>query len=68
MTKMSFDWQEIVAGAIVLAAAAYLARAVWRMLRGGSAGCGACGSCPSGTEKTGTLVSLDPLSPSKSKP
>ena len=66
---MSFDWQELLAGGIVLIAAAYLIRTVWRMLRGSSTGCGSCGPCSSGGEKTTTLVSLDLLSaPTKLSP
>lgn len=57
--SMNITWQDILAVGIVMAAVAYLASAVGRMLRGRSSGCGTCGSCPSEGEKPTTLVSLD---------
>lgn len=46
---MQFDWQAVAAPAIVLAAAAYLVRAiVLKWFRKSKGGCGSCGSCPSG--------------------
>jgi attachment p12 family protein len=56
---MSLNWQDVFAVAIVIAAAVYLVRTVYRMLRGGQSGCGTCGSCPAEEAKTPPLVSLD---------
>ena len=44
---MTYDWQNIAVAAICLAAAGYVARAVWKSLAGrATTGCGtACGKC-----------------------
>jgi hypothetical protein len=48
---MNLGWQDLVALAIVFAAASYLLRLAWRAVgRKAEAGCGsACGKCPAGT-------------------
>jgi hypothetical protein len=45
---MSFDWQNVVALAVVLASAAYVARHAWQSLATPRAvtGCGRCTACP----------------------
>jgi hypothetical protein len=57
---MTSYWQEIIVAAIVLAAVAYLARQLWRVVsRKRAGGCGAaCGNCPTASEGP-PLVSLD---------
>ncbi len=51
---MSETWQLVIVGIIVTAAAAWLGRAVWRMVRPGGnshgAGCGSCGAGGCGNE------------------
>ena len=46
--KLNVDWQGLLAGGVVLAAAAYVGVRVWQSVSGrGKAGCGTgCGSCP----------------------
>ncbi|MCI0359607.1 MAG: FeoB-associated Cys-rich membrane protein [Planctomycetaceae bacterium] len=50
---MTLGWQDIAVAAICLAAALYVARAVWKSLVGrSSAGCGTgCGKCSSSQSK-----------------
>ena len=58
-----FPWQAILVTLIVLAAAAYVAREVWRSVATNSGGsCGSCDSCEgtdSPSKKTKELVTLD---------
>ena len=58
------NWQMPLVAMTVLAAVAYLARRVWRMLAGARAGgCGGC-SCarpPSEEERQGTLIPAEQL-------
>ena len=58
---MTAIWQEIVTGAIVLAAVAYLARQLWLLLgRKRTGGCGAsCGQCTTSPAEDRPLVSLE---------
>ena len=57
---MTFDWQNLVALTIVVAAAFYVARSAWRQLaaRRPPRGCGVCSSCPAGTRDGATHVKL----------
>lgn len=58
---MTFGWQDIAVLAICLAAALYVARAVWKSLAGrASAGCGAsCGKCS--TSQAKPVQQIEPL-------
>ena len=58
---MTGNWQEIIAGTVVLVALAYLARQLWRVLvRKRAGGCGAsCGQCTAGPTESPPLVSLE---------
>jgi len=66
---MNFDWQNILALALVAGAVAYLARLGWKTFSARKAGgCGTCGSCSSagGPQQAkdaaaGPIVSLDEL-------
>ncbi|HWB11291.1 MAG TPA: hypothetical protein VG826_18830 [Pirellulales bacterium] len=54
-----FDWQDVVALAVVFAAAASLARRAWRKMSARPAvGCTHCAACPSGRQKQFVTVSL----------
>lgn len=45
-------WQDVAVLAIVVMAAVYLTRSIWRTLAGGAGkGCGTCAKCPTGDEK-----------------
>lgn len=61
---MNFDWQNLTALTIVLAAAAYVGRHAWRVLaqRSAVSGCGRCASCPS-KRATDQLVTLSVRQP-----
>ena len=67
---MNITWQDLLAVAIVMAAVAFLGRAVYRMLFAGKSACGGCGTCSSADSKTPPLVALDPTAkaPSAAKP
>jgi hypothetical protein len=58
---MTGIWQDILAGATVLAAVVYLARQLWLVLaRTRASGCGAaCGQCTTGAAESKPLVSLE---------
>jgi len=65
---MTFDWQNILALALVAAAVAYLARLALATMRvRKAAGCGTCSSCSSTTDPAnadkaaGQIVSVDEL-------
>jgi FeoB-associated Cys-rich membrane protein len=62
---MSFGWQDIIVAAICVAAAAYVARAVWLSIAGRkSSGCGTtCGKC-SATQPKPVLQIETPERPS----
>lgn len=64
MQSMVFDWQNLIAAALVLTACVYLARQSWLVLaRKKSSGCGACAKCPSdaATSNGQPLVSIAAL-------
>jgi hypothetical protein len=50
--------QDALALTIVFAAAALLARRIWRLFFRRSSGCGACAACPAAQDKS-TLVPLE---------
>ncbi len=56
---MSFDWQEAIALAAVIAASGYLARRAWLALARKRSGCGGCGGCPPAPRTEKTLVVLE---------
>jgi attachment p12 family protein len=57
---MTFDWQNAVALAVVIAAAGYLGRRAWQtVVHRKQGGCGACGNCS--TEKSPAGAALVPL-------
>lgn len=57
---MNIGWQELVAFALVVAAAIYLTRRLWRVARGKQpTGCGTCPSCPAASNSE-QLISIDP--------
>ena len=58
---MTFNWQEITAASLVLAAVGYLIYVSWKSIPAKrSGGCGPC-SCPSkDADKEESLVTLDP--------
>jgi hypothetical protein len=58
---MSFDSQNVIAGLIVAAALAYLARSGWQAAWRRRAGCGACSTCPAAKADEPAVVSLAPL-------
>jgi hypothetical protein len=60
---MTFDWQNLAAAVIVVAAVGFLARWGWRSLRR-AGGCGSCGDCPSTSEQKQVV----PLQPSVAGP
>jgi hypothetical protein len=43
---MLFDWQNLIAMGLVVAAVGYLGRRGWLALARRKAGCGACSNCP----------------------
>jgi hypothetical protein len=55
-----FSWQLIIVALAILAAAAYVAREIWRIVAA-RPGCGSCGSCESNKDAAPgkALVSLD---------
>ena len=54
--------QDFIAIAIVVIAAAFLARRGWQTLAKRRAGCGSCGNCPSNAAgNTANLVSISPI-------
>lgn len=57
---MNFDWQNMAAVAVVLAAATYLARRGWRQFaaRRPITGCSHCSSCSNGAQGERPFVSL----------
>jgi hypothetical protein len=67
---MTFDWQNVAALAIVLTAAVYLVRRVWKSVaKKRAGGCGACGSCPGGSSSPAgkTLVQLKTVAKPRSR-
>lgn len=61
---MNYNWQDLVALSLVLAAVIYLGWQTWRFIaRKKSAGCSSgCASCPTGKSTGQQLVTLDGLS------
>ncbi|HVX09820.1 MAG TPA: hypothetical protein VHC22_01335 [Pirellulales bacterium] len=59
---MNFDWQNLAALTVVVAAAAYVVGRAWRLLSVGRSvtGCGQCASCPGHRVAGRQLVSLSP--------
>jgi FeoB-associated Cys-rich membrane protein len=49
---MTLDWQNLIALALVVAAAAYLGWRGWLVLARRKGGCGACASCPAEQPQT----------------
>jgi hypothetical protein len=60
---MSFEWQNLMALALVVSAVGYLARRGWQTFaRKGSSSCGGCGDCPSAAEASPVqIVAVDSL-------
>jgi hypothetical protein len=65
---MSFGWQDILVLAICLAAAAYVARLVWKSLAGrATAGCSSgCGKCSTSQPKA--VLTIEPADIAKIDP
>jgi hypothetical protein len=60
---MDFDWQNLVALTLVLVAAVYLVRCLWRRSGAKNAGCCAsCAGCSAVHQTEQQLLTLQPLS------
>ena len=60
---MQFDWQNMIVGLIVVAAAGYLAISLRRALVHRRSACGACSTCPAAKAEEPLVIALDPGCP-----